>query len=115
MDHVPGYVVAVPALESVVRVHGYAQVLARALVGHELLLCQVAPGIVDVGVAPELVDVTQHSDPTVRPRVLGREQPIKRIVSKRLVAGLVTVVDDAVDIPVIAVAQMEVIAEVEYM
>ena len=90
------------------RVSGDLQIFRAAL--GDGFLEHVAPGVIHVAVAPVLTLVLQDFGRAVSARVLRRGQPVQRIVSERLVAIAVTIVVNSKDIPVVARAIMEIIA-----
>ena len=110
---------AAGGMNPVVRVGGDAQVFSGAGRGgrslKQGLANQIPPRVIGVIVAPEFLQAAQHSGGTVRPRISSRSQPIQRVIGESLIAGVVFVISDAIDIPVVrargAVAEVEVIAD----
>ena len=81
----------------------HAQILGRAL-GH-LFLIEIAPGIVDIAVAPVFGLATGKFRAAIRSGILRRNQAVERIIGKRLVAAGVAVVGDAVGLPLLPLPQ----------
>ncbi len=75
---------------------------------------QVAPGVVGVAVAPVFGLVLQHFGRAIGPGILRRGHPIQPIIGEGLVAVGFFVIGDAIDVAVVAVAEMEVIADGKY-
>jgi len=92
-------------MDPVVNVGGEAQIFSGA--GRRrwsLEQCfgdQIAPRVVGVGIAPELFVAAQNIHRAVRSGILGGDDPVQRIISKSLVAGVVFVIGDAKDVAVI--------------
>ncbi|HEX7288580.1 MAG TPA: hypothetical protein VF532_20515 [Candidatus Angelobacter sp.] len=72
---------------------------------------QIAPGVVNVVVSPELFLAAQHEHIAISPGVLGRNETVQRVIGESLAAVGVFVIGNAVDVPVVAVAQVEVMAD----
>ena len=88
-------------MNPVVGVGGNCQTLSAAL--GDILLQQVAPGVVYVRVTPVFGFILQDGDGAVRTCVLRRQQTVQRVVGKSLVAavGGVFVVDDSVNVAIV--------------
>jgi len=84
-----------------------------------VLLQQVAPRVIAVRVAPVFRLILKHHGCAIGPGILGRGEPVQRILSERLIAavGCVFVIDNSKNIAVIgaavggSVSVMEVIAD----
>src|SRR5579864_5989456 len=110
MGHVASGVISVTG-QLVVGQRAHAQVLSAAL--GDRLLKQVAPGIVAVSIAPIFRQIVYRLLGAIGSSVLRRDQTIKGIVREGLVAAAVAVIGNPENIAIIAVAQVEVIANAE--
>jgi hypothetical protein len=77
-------------MDPIVRVSRDGQVFRSAL--GDALPQQIAPGIIRVAVAPVLGFSIQRGGSTICAGILGRGQPVQRVIGKALVAAAVFVV-----------------------
>lgn len=100
-------------MNPVVRISGEAEVFSSAGRSDLGFIEQVAPSVVSVGVAPELLVPAQHGHRAIGSCILGGGKPIQRVIAESLIPGDVFVVGDAEDIPVVrargAVAEVKVV------
>src|SRR5579864_4713899 len=65
---------------------------------------QIAPRVIRVLIAPELLEAAKNGNAAVGPCIPGRSETVQRIIGERLVPRVVFVVRNPKNVPVIAVA-----------
>jgi len=82
------------------------------------LVVRLPQASLGVEIAPELLQATQNGDAAVGPRIPSRTEAIQQVIREGLVARLIFVIGNAVDVAIVrarcAVAHVEIVANGEY-